>query len=132
MTDIRDKLEEIKHDDMQRFLIVRTAMRRAYLMAINATVGITRYQSEDDTFMDAIDLKVEMLMKRAGVQTPMNENTQPESNASDPFSLITRPLNGKVGSKESEDAVGDALTAKANFDPVNSSKTVDWLQGKQQ
>ena len=92
MTHIHDTLATIKEQDQKKFLTVRTAMRRAYLMAIAGTVGIQNYNSTDDTFMDAIDIKVEMLMQRAGIETPSNENRIAEENVNDVFSLITRPF----------------------------------------
>lgn len=89
--DIVDTLAQIRAQDQKKFLLVRTNMRKAYLMSIAATVGIASYQTEDDTFMDALDIKVEMLMHRAGIDTIKNDNSSANENASDPFAIITRP-----------------------------------------
>lgn len=92
MADIRDNLAALKIEDEKKFLAIRTLMRKTYLHAIAHTVGIAGYRPEDDTFMDAIDIKVEMLFKRAGIETPTSENKDAEINSAfDPFTLITRP-----------------------------------------
>lgn len=66
-------------------------MRKTYLMAIQSTVGMAGYATEDDTFLDALDLKCEMLAVRAGITTLDNDNIHADENAVDPFALITRP-----------------------------------------
>lgn len=91
MADIRDILDTLSDKDKHLYLTVRTSMRKCYLMALASTVGISAYCAEDDTFIDALDIKVEMLMKRAGVQTPTSDNYAPESNVSDPFDMVSRP-----------------------------------------
>lgn len=90
MAHIHEVLENIRQEDQQKFINIRTNMRKAYLMAISSSVGINNYNAEDDTFFDALDIKVEMLMHRAGIETPSNENRIAETNVSDPFALMTR------------------------------------------
>ncbi len=90
MAHIHEILENIQEQDRHKFLTIRTALRKAYLTALAASVGIQNYSAEDDTFVDALDIKVEMLMHRAGIETPSNENRIAEVNATDPFALMTR------------------------------------------
>lgn len=98
--DILTRLDQMRDEDRKKFLIVRASMRRAYLMSLQATVGIAKYQMEDDTFMDAMDAKIEMLMTRAGIETPLNANEQPQQNATDPFAHITRPSDLRMLEQE--------------------------------
>lgn len=89
--DMSATLAAMRDADQKKFLTIRNSMRKTYLMAIQATVGITNYAPEDDTFMDAIDLKCEMLATRAGMATLDNDNLHADENAVDPFAIITRP-----------------------------------------
>lgn len=93
MPHILDTLNNIRADDHDKFLRIRTKMRAVYLQAIHETVGMHNFIPEDDSFLDSIDIKVEMLMARAGIDTPSNKNDIPQkTNVSDVFALITRPL----------------------------------------
>lgn len=92
MSHINDTLARIAEADRHKFLTVRNSIRRSYLMAIQATVGIQNYCPEDDSFMDAVDIKVEMLMHRAGIETPSAENRIAEQNGEDVFALISGHL----------------------------------------
>ena len=89
--DIIHTLGNMRAEDQKRFLSIRTAMRKAYLMSIQSTVGIANFTSEDDTFLDAIDIKCEMLAARAGMDTLDKDNSHPEEFAADMFFLVTRP-----------------------------------------
>ncbi len=89
--DITETLANMRDADQKKFLTIRTNMRKTYLMSIQATVGIQNYQTEDDTFLDALDLKCEMLAARAGMATLNADNLHADENAVDPFSIITRP-----------------------------------------
>lgn len=90
MTSIHETLERLNEADRQKFITMRMSMRRAYLMCIQASVGMQNYIPEDDTFMDAIDIKVEMLSNRAGLSTPNNDREKPNTNGFDPFEMLTR------------------------------------------
>lgn len=93
MTDIRDVISRLNDQDKQKFLEIRNSLRKAYLSAVINTVGIEGYTHDDCTFMDAIDIKVEMLMTRAGISTPNNPNNREMiTPISDPFAIITRPV----------------------------------------
>lgn len=86
-------LDAMHKADREHYLKVRTIMRKTYLIAVINTVGMEYYGYEDDSFMDAIDMKVEMLMKRAGFATPNNQNLTASPNQFDPFAHITSPSN---------------------------------------
>ena len=88
---IREVLESLNKKDRETFLACRGLMRRAYLQCLASTLGMHKYSHEDDTFLDALDIKLEMLMARAAIPTNINANTKPESYVHDPFALITRP-----------------------------------------
>ena len=90
MSGIHDTLERLNAEDRQRFITMRMTMRRAYLMCIQSSVGMNRYCAEDDTFMDAIDLKIEMLATRSGMNTLTTVNNEPRENGNDPFAMLTR------------------------------------------
>ena len=88
---IKEVLETLNEKDRTTFLACRGLMRRSYLQCIASTIGMHNYTHEDDTFLDAIDVKIEMLMARAGIATNLYENEKPEEYINDPFALITRP-----------------------------------------
>lgn len=64
--DIRTILAALDPDDRAVWLQHRTDMRRVYLSAHNATVGIGRWNEHDDAMMDLIDIKLATLFDRAG------------------------------------------------------------------
>lgn len=90
MTSIHETLERLNEKDREKFITMRMTMRRAYLMCIEATIGLRFYNPTDDTFMDAIDVKMEMLAARAGMSTPSAERSEPEISGNDPFAMLTR------------------------------------------
>lgn len=82
LLEVLDRLDDNKR---HTFLTIRANMRKAYLCSIQASVGMQYYSTEDDTFLDALDQKVGMLMARAGV-AERTDNV-------DPFAHITRPAS---------------------------------------
>lgn len=89
--DITHTLSNMREADQKKFLAIRNSMRKTYLMAVQSTIGMASYSSEEDSFLDAIDIKCEMLAARAGMATLDHDNLHAEETASDPFALITRP-----------------------------------------
>lgn len=66
MPDIREVLKALSVDDRALWSEHRTTMRRSYLQAHNATVGIATWVDEDDMFLDLIDIKLALLFDRSG------------------------------------------------------------------
>lgn len=64
---IHSIIASLKDQDQKRFFELRNAMRRAYLISMNKTIGIDKYTIDDDIQMDAIDTTVIKLMQRAGM-----------------------------------------------------------------
>lgn len=60
-------INALKDNDKKKFFELRNAMRRAYLISMNKTIGIDKYGLEDDIQMDAIDSTIAGLMQRAGM-----------------------------------------------------------------
>ena len=89
--DVLNTLANMKENEQKLFLTIRNRMRKAYMLSIKQTIGIENYNETDDTFLDAIDIKCEMLAARAGMSTMDNENINAEENVLDPFAMITRP-----------------------------------------
>lgn len=90
--DVLNTLANMKENEQKLFLTIRNRMRKAYMLSIKQTIGIENYNETDDTFLDAIDIKCEMLAARAGMSTLDNENFNAEENVLDPFAMITRPV----------------------------------------
>lgn len=66
MPDIREILNALDVDDRALWSEHRTTMRRAFLTAHNATVGIGNWSANDDAFADLIDIQLALLFDRAG------------------------------------------------------------------
>ncbi len=66
MPDIREILNALDPDDRALWSEHRTTMRRAFLTAHNATVGIGKWNANDDAFADLIDIQLALLFDRAG------------------------------------------------------------------
>ena len=66
MLDIREILKSLAPEDKVVWEQCRTEMRRSYITAHNAIVGVTRWDKHDDAFMDLIDIKIAVLFDRAG------------------------------------------------------------------
>ena len=64
---IHSVITSLKEQDKKKFFELRNAMRRAYLISMNKTIGIDKYSLEDDIQMDAIDTTIGNLMQRAGM-----------------------------------------------------------------
>ena len=64
---IHSVIASLKDQDKKKFFELRNAMRRAYLISMNKTIGIDKYGLEDDIQMDAIDATIGALMQRAGM-----------------------------------------------------------------
>lgn len=70
MVNISGLLNNLNEQDQKHFLTLRNLMRKTYLTCVNQTVGLTNYTHEDDTFLDAIDMKLQTLMHRSGRIAP--------------------------------------------------------------
>lgn len=66
MPDIREILNALSVDDRALWSEHRTIMRRSFLTAHNATVGIGDWTDKDDAFIDLIDIQLALLFDRAG------------------------------------------------------------------
>ena len=66
MLDVREILKSLSPEDKIVWEQSRTEMRRTYLNAHNAIVGVAAWDKHDDAFMDLIDIKIAVLFDRAG------------------------------------------------------------------
>jgi hypothetical protein len=66
MPDIREILQAIDEKSQQLWSRHRTEMRRAYIVAHNATMGAASWTAEDDALLDLIDIKLALLFDRSG------------------------------------------------------------------
>lgn len=120
--DILQTLANMREDDQKKFLTIRTSMRKTYLMAIAATVGIADYKDEDDAFMDSLDIKCQMLATRAGMSTTDKDASHPEENMTDVFSVITRPSFKPDNSTPTKINMAGNMTALEGVDWSSRSK----------
>jgi hypothetical protein len=81
MPDVLEILNSMSVDDKALYSESRSAMRRAYLNAHNATVGIGKWENSDDWFLDLIDMKLALLFDKAGLMETSKkiiDNTEAE------------------------------------------------------
>lgn len=67
MPDVREILTALSPDDQAVWNEHRTCMRKCYLEAVNATIGVHSFEQQDDSFMDLIDIRLALLFDRAGM-----------------------------------------------------------------
>lgn len=66
MLDVREILKALDPQDRVLWSQHRVEMRRSYLNAHNTTVGIVKWDMQDDMLLDLIDIKLALLFDRAG------------------------------------------------------------------
>src|SRR5438046_1715839 len=67
MPDIRDTINSLSIEHKAMWSEHRTCMRKCYLAAVNATIGIDKFEPQDDSFLDLIDIRLALLFDRAGL-----------------------------------------------------------------
>lgn len=104
MPDILSILDNLpNNEDRRRFNLIRANMRKAALMAIQASIGVENFNGDDNHFLDALDIQVVMLMERAGLI--------PQIYFSNPFSHITSPKSLIAFEAEIKENLKKALEA---------------------
>lgn len=66
MPDTREILAAMSVDDRALYIQCRTDMRRAFLTAHNSTVGIAKWEDQDDSLLDLVDIRLALLFDRSG------------------------------------------------------------------
>lgn len=66
MADIREILNALSADDRAMYTQHRNEMRRSYLLAHNETIGMDKWDAQDDRLLDYIDISLALLYDRAG------------------------------------------------------------------
>ena len=66
MADIREILAALSDEDRAMYTQHRNEMRRSYLLAHNETMGMDKWDSFDDQFLDYIDITLALLYDRSG------------------------------------------------------------------
>lgn len=66
MPDTRQILAAMSVDDRALYIQCRTDMRRAFLTAHNNTVGIDKWEDQDDSLFDLLDIRIALLFDRSG------------------------------------------------------------------
>lgn len=66
MLDVREILKALDPQDRLLWSQHRTEMRRSYLNAHNTTVGVIKWDMQDDALLDLIDIRIALLFDRAG------------------------------------------------------------------
>lgn len=73
MPDIREVLKALSPEDRTLWDQCRNSMRSVYLNAHNSIIGIAGWKSEDDAFLDLIDIRLALLFDRAGKLNTVEE-----------------------------------------------------------
>ncbi len=71
--DIREIIKALSPEDRTLWDQCRNNMRSVYLNAHNSTIGIAGWKSEDDAFLDLIDIRLALLFDRSGKLNTVNE-----------------------------------------------------------
>jgi hypothetical protein len=66
MADIREILAALSTEDRAMYTQHRNEMRKSYLLAHNQTIGMDKWDSFDDQFLDYVDITLALLYDRAG------------------------------------------------------------------
>ena len=64
--DITALYKSLSPDDRAIYQRIRTELRKVYLTAHTEVVGMIHWTTEDDYFLDLLDIKVAVLFDRAG------------------------------------------------------------------
>lgn len=94
MPDIRETLNALDKEDAEFYRHVRTEMRRAYIGAFAQLLHASNWSSEDDAFLDLIDIKCAVLFDRAGRFNALAEGAkEPDHEAAE---TIEEQINNTV------------------------------------
>jgi hypothetical protein len=66
MPDIRIVLAALDEEDKRLWSQHRTEMRRSYMAAHSAVIGVAAWDANDDAFIDLVDIKLALLFDRSG------------------------------------------------------------------
>ena len=103
MPDVRDIVARLAPEDIAVWNEHRTCMRKCYLAAVNATIGIDKFEQQDDSFLDLIDIRLALLFDRAGfLPTGLEKVTGKEEADKIEKELVTAEDAMKNGKKEPE------------------------------
>jgi hypothetical protein len=113
MPDIREVLNALDEEDKRLWTIHRTEMRRSYLTAHNAVLGIHTWNSSDDMFMDYIDIKLALLFDQSG-RTQTSKTIVTEADAKKVEQALTEAANKANGLKPNPDQPSAATQMMQN------------------
>ena len=121
MPDVRDIVARLNHEEIAVWNEHRTCMRKCYLTAVNATIGVEKFEQQDDSFLDLIDIRLALLFDRAGFLPAGLEKVTGKETAD----KIEQEI------KEAEDAMKNGNSKPAS-EASNAIKTLDeqWGKGK--
>lgn len=106
MPDIREVLNALDEQDKRLWSQHRTEMRRSYMAAHNAVLGIAAWDHNDDAFIDLIDIKLALLFDKAGRFTPKWDGDKIKE-------IIASEDGNKIIEQIENDATGLKLVDKA-------------------
>lgn len=99
MPDIREILRAMSDDDRALYIELRSNMRSAYLNAHNKTVGMGHWSSDDDHFLDLIDIKIGLLFDKSGRIEATEDIIGTDKAAEIEKALIDSKINGNAQAK---------------------------------
>lgn len=112
MPDIRDTINSLSIEHRAMWSEHRTCMRKCYLAAVNSTIGIEKFEPQDDSFLDLIDIRLALLFDRAGLISSVEKVTgKEEAEAIEKETLAAEDvIKAKpLGVKESREIVASNL-----------------------
>lgn len=113
MADIREILKALGPEDKTLWQQCRTNMRSVYLNAHNSTVGIAGWRTDDDAFLDLIDIKLVTLFERAGRLESIKDVIGAED---------AKTIEANI------EKADDDIKSKPKIVPSDASKLLSWGQ----
>src|ERR1700735_4688546 len=113
MLDIREILKALDPQDRLLWSQHRVEMRRSYLNAHNTTVGVVKWEMQDDALLDLIDIRLALLFDRAGrldsVKEVANESDSEKVEAE--LHKVVDKIKANVENVTKAATFGDGVTA---------------------
>ena len=108
--DITALYKGLSADDRVIYQRVRTELRKVYLNAHTEIVGMIHWTTEDDYFLDLLDIKIAVLFDRAGLIEASNPVVDKEEEKVAETKIVTKnnSITAKInGSKALLDAIAN-------------------------
>lgn len=110
MPDVRDIVARLEPEDRAVWNEHRTYLRKCYLSAVNSTIGVDKFEQQDDSFLDLIDIRLALLFDRAGMlPTGLETITGKDESEKIEYEILAKEDAMKAGDKKPVSEPSDAI-----------------------